>query len=134
MQRKTRHDESTDRWYLKLTRFELKDIRAKYWQYPEAVEAETEESGPAEAAEDGKRIDFNEANEDEIRNMMEMDTEQVTDRDTTDYDGLDKHEKSVQELEHRLTSVEDRLQSMENNLTSKLENIVLVLSQMKAKT
>ena len=78
-------------------------------------------------------IDCNEANEDEIRNMMEMDIEQVTDRDTTDYGGLDMHDKSVEELEQRLTNVEARLESMENNLTSKLENIVLVLSQMKAK-
>ena len=131
LQRKTRHDELTGRWYLKLTRFELKEIRAKYWQYPEAVIIEAEESVATEAATDSLQIDFNEANEDQIRNMMDIEAEQVKDLDTTDYGGSDRHDKFMEKLEDRMTNVEARLQLMENNLMSKLE---LVLSQMKAKT
>ena len=130
MQRKTRHDELTDRWYLKLTRFELKEIRAKYWQYPDAVVTEAEESVATEAATDSLQIDFNEANEGGIIYMMEIDEEQVKDLDTTDCGGLDKHDKFMEKLEDRMTDVEARLQSMENNLMSKLE---IVLSQIKAK-
>ena len=92
---------------------------------------EAEESVATEAATDSLQIDFNEANEDQIRNMMDIEAEQVEDLDTTDYGGLDKHDKFMEKLEDRMTNVEARLQLMENNLMSKLE---LVLSQMKAKT
>ena len=91
---------------------------------------EAEESVATEAATDSLQIDFNEANEDQIRNMMDIEAEQVNDLDTTDYGGSDKHDKFMEKLEDRMTDVEARLQSMENNLMSKLE---IVLSQMKAK-
>ena len=75
MQRKTRLDEQTNRWYLKLTRYELKEIRAKYWQYPEAVVAPEVDALPFVEGnlEGGTGIDFFVPNADKVKKMMTMD-------------------------------------------------------------
>ena len=56
MHRFARRDEDTRRWYVTLTKFELKEIRARHWQQCVGMVKKAEEEEEKKKAEDAEKI------------------------------------------------------------------------------